>query len=78
MKKRDIILAQKNGVLNRVYADEVSRRVAERYTISDEIALIRQREEKADEYQEYFNFVEGVKTEVKNIISGFLGTEFNK
>lgn len=77
MKKIDIILAQKNGVLNRVYADEVSRRVGERYTISDEIALIRQRDEKADEYQEYFDFVESIKTDVKNTISGFLGTEFN-
>ena len=36
--------------------------IRERYSIDDELAIQRQRLEKPDEFQEYFNFVENCKT----------------
>ena len=76
MKKREVLLAKKNGVLERVYADEIAARIKTRYTISDEISLLRQRDEKPEEFQEYFAFVEGVKADVKALISEYLGEEY--
>ena len=39
--------------------------IRERYSINDEIAILRQRDSKPEEFEEYFNFVEGVKEALK-------------
>lgn len=39
--------------------------IREKYSIDDEIAILRQRDTKPDEFEEYFNFVEGVKEALK-------------
>lgn len=35
-----------------------------KYTISDQIALLRQKDEKPDEYQEFYDFAEETKAKV--------------
>lgn len=39
--------------------------IREVYSIDDEIAILRQRETKPEEFEAYFNFVENIKEEVK-------------
>lgn len=38
--------------------------ISSRYSIDDQIALIRQKDEKPEEYQEFYKFAEDVKKEV--------------
>lgn len=45
------------------YEQRVINRIRERYSVDDELALLRQRVLKADEFEEYFDFVEKVKAE---------------
>ncbi len=35
-----------------------------KYSVDDEIAILRQRDTKPDEFQEYFDFVEGIKAAI--------------
>lgn len=57
-------LAKKNGVS--LYAERVNLLVRERYSIADELAIQRQRDEKPEEFQEYYNYVEDCKERAKN------------
>jgi hypothetical protein len=43
----------------------IVNKIREVYSIDDEIAILRQRESKPEEFQEYFNFVEQCKIEAK-------------
>ena len=47
------------------YEQRVVNRIRERYSVDDELALLRQRDTKPLEFAEYNAFVEKVKTEVK-------------
>ena len=47
------------------YSELVEQKVAERYTIPQEIAIIRQRNTKPDEFDEYFRYVEQCKEEAR-------------
>ena len=47
------------------YKDRVIARVRQRYSVDDEIAIIRQRDTKPLEFEEYNSFVEQVKSEEK-------------
>ncbi|MBQ1186373.1 MAG: hypothetical protein IIX54_01620 [Clostridia bacterium] len=49
------------------YEQRVVNRIREVYSVDDELALLRQRVLKADEFQEYFNFVEKIKEEERNV-----------
>ena len=53
------------GRLEKVKAQAIDERIRERYSISDEFAIQRQRDEKPEEFAEYYNFCEQVKAEVK-------------
>lgn len=48
------------------YEQLVESKIRERYTLSQELAILRQRDTKQSEYQEYFNYCEQCKTEAKN------------
>lgn len=50
----------------RVIGEEVNELIRERYSLSDELAILRQRDEKPEEYKEYFAFCEECKKQVKN------------
>lgn len=44
-----------------LYPGYVEKYIRERYSVSDELALQRQRDSKPDAFQEYFNFCEDCK-----------------
>lgn len=59
-------LAEKNGTTSDVYGQEVNRLIRERYkTVADELAILRQRDEKPEEYAEYTAFCEECKAKAK-------------
>lgn len=47
------------------YATEVERMVRMRYSLSDELGLLRQRESKHEEFAEYYAYVEKCKAKAK-------------
>ena len=55
------------NTLNIPYEQRVVNRIREVYSLDDELALLRQRVLKADEFQEYYNFVEKIKEEERNV-----------
>lgn len=50
------------------YNSEVERLIAQRYTLAQELAILRQQFIKPDEYQEYFDYCEACKLQVKEMI----------
>lgn len=48
------------------YNEAVNAKIRERYTESQEFAILRQRDEKPDEYAEYFAYCEECKAFVKS------------
>lgn len=48
------------------YAERVIGRIRERYSVDDELAILRQKDSKPEEYAEYFNFVETIKEEERS------------
>jgi hypothetical protein len=47
------------------YKEQIISAIRERYSVDDEIAILRQRDSKPDEFKEYFDFVEGIKQNLK-------------
>ena len=47
------------------YEQRVVNRIREKYSVNDELALLRQRDTKTGEFNEYNAFVEGIKAEEK-------------
>ena len=63
-------LARKNKEIDaeswqRLYESEVVRRIRKRYTVNQELAILRQRDTKPEEFAEYNFYVEQCKAEVK-------------
>jgi hypothetical protein len=50
------------------YGERVNALIRRRYTVSDELAILRQRDEKPEEFAEYFAYCEECKAEVKSNI----------
>ena len=59
----------------RVYESEVEKRIRLRYTVSRELAILRQRDTKPDEFAEYNAYAELCKREVKEMIGGIRNGE---
>lgn len=51
----------------------ISALIRERYTVDDELAILRQRDSKPDEFAEYNNFAETCKAEANSIIGSLEG-----
>lgn len=51
------------------YEERVVNRIRAVYTVDDELAILRQRDTKPDEFAEYNAFVEQIKAEEKTNIS---------
>lgn len=47
------------------YPNKVSELIRQKYSINDELAILRQRDEKPIEYQEYFVYCEDCKSKAK-------------
>ena len=48
----------------------VENKIRQRYTLSQELAILRQKETKAEEYQAYYDYCEACKAEAKAEIGG--------
>ena len=47
------------------YEERVNSAIRERYTVSQEFAILRQRDEKPEEFKEYYNYCEACKAKAK-------------
>lgn len=47
------------------YEEKVEQLIREKYTISDELAILRQRDSKEEEFSEYYEFCEFCKAKAK-------------
>lgn len=69
--KENYDLAKKNGDIERFRGDEISRRIAKKYPLSAQIALLMDKDLKYNEWVEYQAFRQNVKDEVNAEISQF-------
>lgn len=67
IKKNKTHMSEKE--LLSVKAREIEKRVRLKYSVSDELALLRQREEKPREFADYHAYVEQVKAEIGQAFS---------
>lgn len=56
--------------LNIPYGEAVDMEIRKKYSISEEFAILRQRDEKPEEYEEYYVYCEECKAYVKNKKAG--------
>ncbi len=48
------------------YKESIVSAIRQKYSVDDELAILRQRDSKPEEFQEYFDFVEDIKNTLKN------------
>lgn len=63
-------LARKNREISpeawdKLYEAEIIRKIRKRYTVNQELAILRQRDTKPEEFAEYNAYVESCKAETK-------------
>ena len=63
------IAEAKNELLNIPYEQRVVDRIRLKYSVDDELAILRQRDTKPDEFIAYHDFVERIKAEEKEAVS---------
>jgi hypothetical protein len=51
-----------------VYGSEVEKKIRERYSLSAELAILRQKDEKPEEWKAYNAYCEQCKSEIKKIV----------
>ena len=64
MRQYNFYFAEKSGKLDKLKAKVIDERIRRKYSISNEFAILRQRDTKPEEFAEYNAFVEQVKAEV--------------
>ena len=65
MNKTEIRLAKLNGTLENDYAKRVNKLIRHKYSISAELAILRQRDTKPEEFAAYNAYVEECKKKAK-------------
>ena len=65
MDKRKIRLARLNGNAESLYHELVEEKIRLRYTVGEELAVVRQRDRKPQEFAEYDSYCEKCKREAK-------------
>ena len=63
------IAEAKNELLKIPYEQRVVDRIRLKYSVDDELAILRQRDTKPDEFIAYHDFVERIKAEEKEAVS---------
>ena len=69
ISKQEIILSYRNGVLDTLYASKVEQCIRSKYTLGAQIALLRQKDEKKEEFELFNEFAENAKKEIKDKIN---------
>lgn len=64
-KKSDTICRYEVEFVMKYNKANIERLIRRKYSVSDELAILRQKEEKPNEYEEYFNYVEEIKAKLK-------------
>ena len=70
--KENVVLAELNGHGEKMRGAVVTAMIRRRYTLSNEMALLRQRDEKPEEYATYNEYAETCKTEARAFIASAL------
>ena len=65
--------AERDYWQNISYGDAVDAEIRRRYSVSGEFAILRQRDEKPEEYAEYYAYCEECKTYVKERMAVYGG-----
>lgn len=65
MIELDAKLIIANSIQKEVYPTEVDKLIREKYSLSAELAILRQRDTKPEEFKEYNDYVEQCKATVK-------------
>ena len=66
LTEREVVQIQAES-LTSTYAQRVVNRIREKYSVDDELALLRQRVLKSEEFKEYFEYVEKIKEEERDV-----------
>lgn len=56
---------EEQSILEKTYEEQVVAKIRERYSINDELALLRQKDTKTSEFQAYYQYVEECKSNIK-------------
>ena len=70
MNKTERILSMKNGTLSKEYATRVNQKIRARYSLSEELSILRKRDAAPEEFAAYNLFAEGCKQEARREIYG--------
>jgi hypothetical protein len=69
MNIENYLIAKANGTIERFRGDEISRRIAKKYPLSSQIALLMDKDLKYNEWVEYQAYRAQIKQEVDNEIT---------
>lgn len=67
MTTKELKLAKLNGTLEAIYGQMVDMCIRKKYTASEEFAILRQRDEKPEDWATYNAYCEECKAEVKKM-----------
>ena len=70
MTKTKKLLSRANATEEKEYGARVNRLLRQKYSLSDELAILRQRDEKPEEYAAYNAYCEECKAKAKAIVFG--------
>lgn len=68
MTAKEIELAKANGVAEKAYPKLVQDLINKRYSIYNELAILRQRDTKPNEFKEYNDYCEECKAQAKELL----------
>lgn len=69
LTQNDIALALKNQTADEAYAAAVNGLIRRRYSLSAELAVLRQREEKKEEFDAFHAYAEACKAEARALLA---------
>jgi len=58
-------IEEEQSILEKTYEEQVVAKIRERYSINDELALLRQKDTKTSEFQAYYQYVKECKSNIK-------------
>lgn len=70
-------LAEKNGLKEELYHQRTVKLIREKYTVNEELSILRQRDTKPEEFSEYSTYVENCKAKAKKEVYNIQGGDSN-
>jgi len=70
VSQEEAVQAERESWVSIDYDEAVNSEIRKRYTASQEFAILRQRDEKPEEYREYYDYCEHCKAFVKKMKEG--------